>query len=648
MTNVQAGNIRVVQQDHNDKALILVLLCLSCGAGLILTLLLATYGARVLRWTTDLRRTVIWYTVLLALSIMLLLLMLPTIGDAYAQYWTDIQQAVSRTISPSILLSDYLALTFLTLPAAIPLSGGVLMWRELLKELRPFRTSEEWGAQYEKLEARVQETQERAARRAADTAEEGERTLGLLYLATPIGSGDPLPTGERSIGVLKKNGQVICADWILDEHLFVLGATGAGKSTTLLRLVYEVLKNTQRDVFIVDGKGEESFAQLLRALIWLHRGHETPIFNLGNGLASARYHAFSGSAEAIYNRLLKMIDVEKAEGGAAFYADVNRDVLQLICHAPAPFGPPRSFRELRRRLSKDWLLEAYAGDVDELETIGGWKDQQIEGLASRLRPLIRDLSHVTDADGFDLTTSHSAIFSINALSVGDTAQRFCKFFIEDMKDFVSVRTTRPGLLIIDEFGEFGNENIKSLLAQARSKGWGVVLATQEYANLGDETMARQILANTRTKILMATDYPEELGSIAGTRMQVESGIQRGPEGPTGMFTDRFQHVFKIDMNWVRQARAGQAELMRYGREVRVQVRQVVLSRVEQNLVADRVAVYEREQATQRAAAQAVQESESQPQPMPQVEEPKLREERGTFKPKQRKKRGNAGSDDGAA
>jgi len=38
---------------------------------------------------------------------------------------------------------------------------------------------------------------------------------------------------------------------------------------------------------------------------------------------------------------------------------------------------------------------------------------------------------------------------------------------------------------------------------------GIILATQDVASLQDETTKKLVLANTRTKLLMATDFPEE-------------------------------------------------------------------------------------------------------------------------------------------
>jgi hypothetical protein len=170
------------------------------------------------------------------------------------------------------------------------------------------------------------------------------------------------------------------------------------------------------------------------------------------------------------------------------------------------------------------------------------------------------------------------------MSIGDTARRFCRFLIEDIKDFVANRAQRPGVIVFDEFGEFGAENIRSVLALARSKQWGVVLATQDYANLGDEMTARQIVTNTRTKLLMGTDFPEELAMQGGTRLQLESSIQSDETGPTGMTSGRMQHGLKAEPNKIRSFESGQTYLLRRGKVVSLQISPVVLTQEQRSTI----------------------------------------------------------------
>jgi hypothetical protein len=146
--------------------------------------------------------------------------------------------------------------------------------------------------------------------------------------------------------------------------------------------------------------------------------------------------------------------------------------------------------------------------------------------------------------------------------------------IEDLKDFVGKRQQRPGLLIIDEFGVFDNHNIDAILMLARSANFGVILATQDVATLGDEYLRRIILANTRTKLLLATDFPEEIAMLAGTTYQVEASLQHEAGEATGMGSARIQHAFRVDMNEAARLQTGEAFLIRQRYAAKLHVKPV--------------------------------------------------------------------------
>jgi hypothetical protein len=246
--------------------------------------------------------------------------------------------------------------------------------------------------------------------------------------------------------------------------------------------------------------------------------------------------------------------------------------LQLVCYAPG--GAPRNFDQVRERLSKPWLLRSYRGDKTEVAEIQDIEEKDIEGLRRRIRPLAREFGRVIGEDGFTLEHCRCAIFSIRTQSVGDSARRLINFLVEDLKDFVGKRQQRPGVLVIDEFGQFKNDNILALLSMARSAQLGVILSTQDVASLRDEATRRLVLANTRTKLLMATDYPEDVGTLAGTMLQVESSIQHKEGDPTGMGSARVQHQFKVDMNEAARLLPGEAFLIRQRHAAKLKVRAI--------------------------------------------------------------------------
>jgi len=110
---------------------------------------------------------------------------------------------------------------------------------------------------------------------------------------------------------------------------------------------------------------------------------------------------------------------------------------------------------------------------------------------------------------------------------------------------------------------------------ARSANFGVILAAQDVATLGDDqNLRRIILANTRTKLLMATDYPEEIAELAGTRYQLEASIQHQDGDATGLGSARVQHAFRVDMNEAARLQAGEAFLIRQRFAAKLRVKPV--------------------------------------------------------------------------
>jgi hypothetical protein len=425
--------------------------------------------------------------------------------------------------------------------------------------------------QLEEQKAALRRKEAELSRTAATAVTQATpRIPEILTLGTYITS-DLLP---KTVGVRRHQNWVQIEERLLNEHMLIVGTTGAGKSETLKRLVVETLQASDRDIFFVDGKGDLKLGQEMAQLIFDKYQVPVPLFSLGTSHPGCIYNGFRGDRMDIYNRLAALVGVEDASGNARYFADISRDILQLVCYAPG--GPPRCFEELQERLTIAWLNRAYTEHPLELDTIATLSDdKKLDGLLVRLRPLIRDFAPLVGEEGFILEESHGAIFSLRTLSVGDSARRFLGFLMEDLKDFAGKRQRRPGLLIIDEFGAFQNEQIVALLALARSAQLGVVLATQDVASLGEEEQQRQlIMANTRTKLLMATDFPEAVAQLAGTKLQIEAGLQLDEGQATGMGSARVQHAFRVDMNEVSQLEAGEAFLIRQRYAVKLKMKQV--------------------------------------------------------------------------
>lgn len=449
---------------------------------------------------------------------------------------------------------------------AIPAGGIVMSAFDWIVDLLRPKTFDEQVEEAQQQLDRVTRIQTQYASKISTNVPHHEQ---LLFLGA--WSGGVIFDGKNGIHTYKNF--IGIEDSVLNEHLFVLGATGAGKTETIRRLLYEVLAKTKRVVIVIDGKGDEQLAQDVRALAFQFGRGEMPIFRLGKNITGAKYDGFRGTPEALCDRLCAMIGVTDAQGDAEHYANIYRDILQLICFAPQ--GPPRSFTELQGRIRLDWLIETYIKDPVEGPVVQDMEKADVKELARKFRPLWRVFKDLIVPEGFAIEETQGAVFSIRTQSALDSSKRFLRFFIDDMRDFIGNRQEAPGIMVIDEFASFGNETIVNLLSLARSAGLSIVLATQDISMLGDELLQKKITSNTRTMILMNTTYPEMIAMLAGTHFQVEASVQMIENEASGVTSGRIQHTFNVTPNAVRSLPAGGAFIIRNNAASKLQVSRVL-------------------------------------------------------------------------
>ena len=70
-------------------------------------------------------------------------------------------------------------------------------------------------------------------------------------------------SGERALPV--DGGRVLLCSQRLCRHVLVCGATGSGKTETVLRLAWVIAKGSDAPVFYLDGKGDRETASASRA-----------------------------------------------------------------------------------------------------------------------------------------------------------------------------------------------------------------------------------------------------------------------------------------------------------------------------------------------------------------------------------------------
>ncbi len=385
--------------------------------------------------------------------------------------------------------------------------------------------------------------------------------------------------GAIVLGSDADGAPVTLSDRQMSAHGLILGASGAGKSTTLLSIL---TANVRRGlpVIAIDLKGSPSFARELavaaaesgrRLRVWSPDGpeHWNPLQH-GNAtelkdklIATERFSEphYQRAAERYLQTALKVTTAAHPERSPTL-----AEVVRLM--EPARLGA------LARRAPGE-LADA---TNDYLETLTRDQLSAIRGLGTRLA--IISESHVgpylmpADNDTIDLRSAlegdEVVLFSLNSSRYGSLSSQLGTVAIQDMVAAVGHRLSEPGrtpaVIGIDEFSALGADNVISLLARGRESGVSVILATQELADLDRAArgLRDQVLGNTAFKIAHRQDVPGSAKMVAemvGTEKVWEPTYRIGP-GPFGGHdrsrgTRRQVEQFLIHPNEVGRLRTGQ-------------------------------------------------------------------------------------------
>ncbi len=297
---------------------------------------------------------------------------------------------------------------------------------------------------------------------------------------------------------------VTLSDEQLAAHALIVGATGSGKSTTLLTILTDHIAQG-RPVVALDMKGSPAFARELgraaaaagRGLrVWTPDGpsHWNP---LAHGNATA----------------LKDMFISTERFSEPHYQRAGERYLQTVfsvLHAAHPDRPPQLDEVV-------WAMEprrlaAYLRQVPPAlaervrDYLGGLtRDQEsaVGGLATRLAVLSESTAGPYLADGagpaFDLRAGLEGgdvlLVSINSSVYGKLAAQLGALAIQGLTSAAGYRlqdgggpTGRyarplPATVAIDEFSALGADNVLALLARGREAGVTTLIATQELTDL---------------------------------------------------------------------------------------------------------------------------------------------------------------------
>ncbi len=318
----------------------------------------------------------------------------------------------------------------------------------------------------------------------------------------------------------------------LAAHGLIVGASGAGKSTTLLGILGEQIIRG-RPVIALDLKGSPAFARRLQSAaaavgrpvrIWTPDGPElwNPLA-VGNATElKDKLIATERFTEPHYQRAAERYVQTAIQ---AMHADGrNADLPSVVA-----LMDPRRLSVLARRLPPAMAdrIQDYLGSLtrDQLSAVRGFGTRLAllsEGTAGPF------LSGEPGRGPIDLRRALAGeevvVFSLNSGRYGQLAAQLGTLVIQDLVSATGHRLQSatgghpPELatIAVDEFSAIGSDQVLGLLARGREAGVSVLLATQELSDLerAGRGFRDQVLGLTALKIAHRQDVPGSARTFA--------------------------------------------------------------------------------------------------------------------------------------
>jgi hypothetical protein len=448
-------------------------------------------------------------------------------------------------------------------PLAIPLglAVGGLAWAR-----RRFRMAAGTGGLHPgspaRFDARLWAREARTARAIASST---ARPLPLLLPGDGVVAGATI----RTVGHPARRVAAIPYER-LRSHQVVIGSTGTGKTTLLLRLwaafmagglARHAAGTARRPLLVVlDCKGGDSSREVaMRARHVLHQAGAARVA----AWPQVPLSLWALPPDRLVSTLLDLI--EHGTGGAAYYADVMESLVALAIYAPP--GPPANSADFLARLDADWLTAAYtaAGNLSGAAAARSGK-RAIDDVALRFRALWRRLGPGLDGGGTfaDADAWYCTLEGTAEPAVAEAQARA----LTDLLASYAITGQREILLSVDEFSSVARRlPIWRLYERARSLGLAVQVTAQSWEGLGADDDERHRVASTAEggTWLLRTPRPEPVTDLAGTRTTI--GTTRYLSGKhtwqsSGISTQR--EIPVIDPAIIRRLDTGQAAYLYRG------------------------------------------------------------------------------------
>lgn len=358
-------------------------------------------------------------------------------------------------------------------------------------------------------------------------------------------------------------------------HIAVLGTTGSGKTTALMRYVAHAMEHNQR-LYIVSGKnGTDDNYSLLNQVKRLAqaRGYQLLLVSLNE----------REPMRQPYNPLAEMSPTEAADALTAIseytephYKAVTTSWLKAVCECLIAAGTPLSLNAICEYYDysalNGLLAKLYKAGTITKEDVARYRSlakiaEEASLSKSRYANLLMGEGASLFGNGLDcccasqVKDSKTIFFlDLDSFRYEDFTRSIGKLFIADLRHVISVEAdfNQEKDVILDELGSFATEQLLPICAQARSYGYQLIVASQSIADLEavSDTFTERLMENCGQYCVLQLNSAKDaefmanlFGTFTTTETTYVSLDQRLGDGVKG--TKRLVHEYRISPDEIK-------------------------------------------------------------------------------------------------
>lgn len=368
---------------------------------------------------------------------------------------------------------------------------------------------------------------------------------------------------------------IFLPDKVRSRHVHIMGATGSGKTESVLLNLIDQDAKRGHPIVILDAKGDQSFLRFLRS--HPNAKDRLLVFDVSSP-DSVRYNplAAGSNTEAVSRLFTSMTWSEE------FYKTRARETLLKLAEVKDSMNEHVSLKWLSEALATGGALSGFMSDDLNPVKITANEYSQLAGLVAQVKQLCHgSLGQLINGEHKErelnlaqaIKDKKVIYFRLPALVDPVTTITLGRLIISDLSFYsaqVQAGSAEPIFtpVFLDEFGSLACHSFLELIAKARSAGMALHFSHQSLGDLkaAGDTFASQVNDNSSTKIVMRVYDPETAETVAktfGTKHNIKSTRQvvlgsLGGQSGTGVMSVRDVREFRADPDQIKSLPTGTA------------------------------------------------------------------------------------------